>query len=124
MATKGRETALALYRGILQAHKRHLPAEMRALGDAYVKSEFKLHKSVSNTAQLDEFFVAWDQYLDQLLQTARRKESVSAGLLDGSQMAPKGFGQSLPPDIELSDEQKGQLEKLKEETGKPTGPKY
>jgi hypothetical protein len=122
MATKGREAALNLYRGILRAHNRHLPTEMRSLGDAYVKSEFKLHKSVSKTDQLDNFFVAWEQYLDQILQTARRKEAVSAGSLDEKSMASTGFGQHLPSEVELNDEQRGQLEKLKDETSRAGRP--
>lgn len=93
--------------------------EMRALGDSYVRSEFKLHKSVTNEAQLEAFFTAWEQYLDQLMQTARRKESVSAGALDPKEdVWDDGFGQSLPPDTELSDEQRAQIEKLKEEATK------
>ena len=114
--TLNREAALALYRGILRAHKRHLPFEMRQLGDAYVKSEFKLHKSVTKAEQLDEFKTAWELYLDQILQTARRKESVTAGSLDrGAQTV---FGENLPPDLDLTDEQRTQLEKLKDEASK------
>lgn len=60
MVARGREAALTLYRGILRAHKSHLPKEMRALGDAYIKSEFKLHKKVENSAQLDSFFLGWE----------------------------------------------------------------
>ena len=115
MATKGREAALALYRQILRAHKKHLPSDMKNLGDSYVKSEFKLHKTVQNAAQLDSFFVAWDQYLSQILTTARIKESsVSLGE-DGMKAT---FGQHLPSEVTLSDEQQGQLEKLKEEASK------
>lgn len=60
MKAGGRQAALTLYRGILKAHKSHLPAEMRALGDSYVKAEFKLHKNVENSSQLDAFFVGWE----------------------------------------------------------------
>ena len=118
MASKGREAALGLYRSILRAHNRHLPAEMRSLGDAYVKSEFKMHKKVTDSAQLNQFFAAWEQYLDQLLQTARRKETVSAGSLDEKGTSPTKFGQHLSSEIDLSDEQKDQLEKLREEASK------
>jgi hypothetical protein len=38
---------LPLYRRVLRAHRK-LPAEHRTLGDLYVKSEFKQHKSVEN----------------------------------------------------------------------------
>lgn len=115
MVTKGREAALSLYRAILRAHKNHLPSEMRSLGDSYVKSEFKLHKNVENTAQLDSFFVAWENYLSETLKTARIKES-SVSL--GEKGMKASFGQHLPPDIELSEEQQMQLEKLKEEANK------
>jgi hypothetical protein len=119
MAARGREAALSLYRGILRAHNRHLPAEMRSLGDAYVKSEFKLHKLVTKTTQLDEFFVAWEEYLNQIMQNSRRKESVSAGSLDAKAVEGTWFGQNLPSDYDLSDEQKEQLEKLRDEAVGP-----
>jgi hypothetical protein len=91
--------------------------EMRLLGDTYVRSEFKLHKPVANGVQLDAFFSAWEQYLDQMLRTSRRKDTVDAGAFDEKEGAPEiGFGKNLPMDLELSDEQKAQLEKLREET--------
>ncbi|CAJ1953324.1 unnamed protein product [Cylindrotheca closterium] len=115
MATRGRGAALSLYRAILRAHKDNLPAEMRSLGDAYVKSEFKLHKTVEKTVQLDAFFTAWEEYLNQVQQTARIKES---SLSLGEKEITASFGQHLSPDIELSEEQEMQLEKLKEEASK------
>ena len=133
-STRGKDVALSLYRNILKAHKRYLPYEMKALGDSYVKSEFKLFKKVSNEEQLNQFYIGWNQYLDQLLQTARTKESIATGSLDSttSTISPSSnlnhpidktnntisFGRHLPNDVELSDEQKLQLEKLKEETSK------
>lgn len=62
--------------------------------------------------QLDEFFA------DQILQTAHRRESVSVGSLD-----EKGTTSTLALvsiyhpmlSVELSDEQWGQLKKLKDE---------
>ena len=115
MTTRGRGAALSLYRGILRAHKSHLPAEMRSLGDTYVKSEFKLHKNVGNASQLEQFFTAWEDYLDQMLKTARIKES---SLSLGEKEMKANFGQHLSPDIKLSEEQELQLEKLKEEASK------
>lgn len=113
--------ALTLYRSILRAHK-FLPTEMKELGDAYVKSEFRLHKAAKQE-QLDQFFVAWEDYLDQLLTTARAKEAISSGTLDenvrdNEPSTPFEFGRELPPDVELSEEQVQQLEKLREETQK------
>jgi hypothetical protein len=117
MASKGRGAGIPLYRSILRAHKRYLPFEMKALGDSYVKSEFKLFRSVTSEGQLDQFFTGWNQYLDEILKTARTKETVSAGSLQPFE-GNMSFGKHLPPDIDLSDEQKKQLEKLKEETSR------
>ena len=129
-AQAARIRATSLYRSILRAHQRHLPNEMRSIGDAYVKSEFKLHKKASKPEQIEQFFEEWKKYLDQILMTARAKESASVGSIggNGGGGAQKGqqqqsssvfaFGSDLPPDVELSDEQRAQLEKLKEEAGK------
>lgn len=43
---------LALYRRVLRAHRRHLPSELRVLGDGYVKNEFRAHREVENPAQV------------------------------------------------------------------------
>lgn len=39
---------IPLYRRILRVHRRKLDPEMRILGDSYVKSEFRAHKSTEN----------------------------------------------------------------------------
>ena len=41
-----------LYRRILRAHRKHLPREMRVLGDQYVKAEFRAHRDVDNPVHL------------------------------------------------------------------------
>ncbi|KAI8982716.1 ACN9-domain-containing protein [Trametes punicea] len=56
---------LPLYRRILRAH-RHLPYEMRSLGDDYVKAEFRRHKDVTNKVHIIGFLSQWKVYLDQL----------------------------------------------------------
>lgn len=109
-----KELAKSLYRNILRAHKRYLPQEMKGLGDSYVKSEFSMFKKVTDEDQLNEFFLEWNQYLDQLMETARRKESISAGSLESS--SNSAFGKHLSADVTLTDEQMSQLQKLKEET--------
>jgi environmental stress-induced protein Ves len=96
---------------------------MKQLGDAYVKAEFRQHKSVSKKDQLDQFFTAWEGYLDQILVTARAKEAVSAGALDSvakktNFSQPFQFGKDLPADVELTDEQIEQLNTLREEATK------
>lgn len=43
---------IPLYRRLLRAHRKHLPADMRILGDEYVKAEFRAHRTVDNPAHL------------------------------------------------------------------------
>jgi len=77
-------TARGLYRSILRAHARHLPNEMRTLGDAYVRSEWMLHRDVKDETTLNNFFKEWNNYLSHILQTARARESraVVGGSMD------------------------------------------
>jgi hypothetical protein len=46
-----------LYRRLLRAHRKHLPSEMRLLGDEYIKSEFRAHREVENPVHLVCFVV-------------------------------------------------------------------
>lgn len=43
---------IPLYRRLLRAHRKHLPAEMRVLGDEYVRHEFRAHRGVENPVHL------------------------------------------------------------------------
>ena len=52
---------LKLYKSILRLH-RLMPAELRVLGDNYVKNEFRLHRSVRDEKVLETFFNEWSQY--------------------------------------------------------------
>ena len=85
-----RMVALKLYRSILRAHANHLPTPMRALGDAYVKSEFRLHKATTNTDQLSQFYTEWQKYLEHLQSTARARETVKSGVLDEGNATSSG----------------------------------
>ena len=121
-STNMRLSASALYRSIMKAHKKYLPDQMRRLGDAYVKSEFKSHKEVKKPEQLEEFFSAWEQYLSQIQEAARAKESLSAGSLTERAFSAAtmsnsvgSFGKDVPHGLELSNEQRSRLNKLKEE---------
>jgi Complex1_LYR-like len=125
----GRQRALGLYRSLLRAHKNHLPADMRQLGDSYVKSEFQLHKSAKKAEHLTAFFREWENYLEELLRTARTRDAMQLGTGGGTTMmkmdpfasspqsltAAVSFGKDLPQDVVLQEEQKAQLEQLKRE---------
>lgn len=43
---------ISLYRRLFRAHRRHLPSEMRLLGDEYIKAEFRAHRNIDNPAHL------------------------------------------------------------------------
>jgi hypothetical protein len=43
---------IPLYRRLLRAHRKHLPPEMRLLGDQYIKSEFRAHRNVENPVHI------------------------------------------------------------------------
>ena len=87
---------------------------MRALGDVYVKQEFRLHKK-AKPEQAAAFMNEWAHYLDQLTLTARAKESLQ---VDGIDNEVFEFGRDLPHDVELSADQLQQLEKLRDEAAK------
>mmetsp|Transcript_7819 Transcript_7819/g.16736 ORF Transcript_7819/g.16736 Transcript_7819/m.16736 type:complete len:127 (-) Transcript_7819:3047-3427(-) len=116
----GRIQALSLYKSLLRAHEKFLPQEMRQLGDAYVKSEFRLHKSVTKPEQLQQFFKEWNGYLAHIEQTGRERQLKSAGLTDAGNRGKSNnnnvnFGRDAPAHIELNEEQQSQLQKLREE---------
>ena len=89
---------LALYRSILRAHQRYLPADARELGDAYVRSEFALHRNASANF-VAQFERQWRDYLT----TLRASEEGDIG----REMTPEEVA-------DLSDEQKVQLLKIRE----------
>ncbi|KAL5526942.1 hypothetical protein ACEPAF_8669 [Sanghuangporus sanghuang] len=90
---------IPLYRGILRAH-RNLPIEMRALGDDYVKAEFRRHKSIDNPLYIMGFLSQWKMYLDEM---PKDKET-----------AERWKGRKLDPTVfeKMSNEQMGQLYEL------------
>mmetsp|Transcript_32434 Transcript_32434/g.64666 ORF Transcript_32434/g.64666 Transcript_32434/m.64666 type:complete len:113 (-) Transcript_32434:50-388(-) len=94
---------LSLYRQILRAHRK-LPEAQRELGDAYVKAEFRLHRGASATFAL-QFERQWRDYLTVL---SRPEDDGTVGRV----MTPEEVAA-------LSDEQKVQLLKIREETAGP-----
>ncbi|EIN08247.1 ACN9-domain-containing protein [Punctularia strigosozonata HHB-11173 SS5] len=88
-----------LLRRLLRAH-RLLPYEMRSLGDDYVKSEFRRHRTSDNPVHIIGFLSQWKMYLDQLPTGAEDAEHFS-----GKKMDPTVFEK-------MSNEQVGQLYEL------------
>ncbi|KAK4181733.1 putative mitochondrial acetate non-utilizing protein 9 precursor [Triangularia setosa] len=84
-----------LYRRLLRAHRKHLPAEMRLLGDEYIKAEFRAHRSVENPVHLIGFLTEWQLYAQKIEGDAWMGEKLDEGKIQ-----------------KMSDEQIGQLYEL------------
>lgn len=49
---------IPLYRRLFRAHRRHLPQDMRLLGDEYVRSEFRAHRNIDNPVHIVRLWLA------------------------------------------------------------------
>ncbi|KAL1931125.1 hypothetical protein VTP01DRAFT_10262 [Rhizomucor pusillus] len=113
---------LALYRHILRAH-RYLPPAMRAMGDDYVKAEFRRHRDIDNPAHIIGFVSQWQEYLETIQEQTKprpQEESIaptSDPLVRSFDMPKEGWGKKLDKQRldKLSDEQIGQLYELRQE---------
>ncbi|WVQ98891.1 hypothetical protein IAU59_006022 [Kwoniella sp. CBS 9459] len=95
-----------LYRRLLRAH-RYLPAEMRFMGDSYVKSEFRLTRSTDNPLHIVAFLGQWKLYLDDIESNISRGSAKEIG-------TDKWRGRKLDSEAfeKMSKEQVGQLYEL------------
>lgn len=57
---------IPLYRRVLRAHRKHLPQQERMLGDEYVKSEFRAHRTTENPVHIIGFLTEWQMYAQQI----------------------------------------------------------
>ncbi|XP_072010451.1 succinate dehydrogenase assembly factor 3, mitochondrial isoform X1 [Engystomops pustulosus] len=101
----------ALYKKILLLH-RTLPLHLRALGDQYVKDEFRRHKNIGQT-ESKVFMKEWEGYAAMLWEQA--KQGVQQA------QAQRAFGVPLTEDKLdwFNEEQIGQLHELMQEATKP-----
>ncbi|XP_069120325.1 succinate dehydrogenase assembly factor 3, mitochondrial-like [Argopecten irradians] len=98
----------ALYKAILKLH-RGLPQNFKAIGDQYVKDEFKRHKNITS-AEADVFMTEWTKYYLMIgKQLSQRKQKQTIGV-------------NMSPELLdcFSDEQIVQLMELKSESVKPS----
>lgn len=49
---------IPLYRRLLRAHRKYLDPELRLLGDEYIKSEYRSHRTVENPMHIVRVTVA------------------------------------------------------------------
>ncbi|XP_036992593.1 succinate dehydrogenase assembly factor 3, mitochondrial isoform X1 [Artibeus jamaicensis] len=101
----------ALYRRILLLH-RVLPPDLKALGDQYVKDEFRRHKTVGSD-EARRFLQEWEAYAAVLRQQTKENRQNST--------EKARFGIALPEEKlnDFRDEQIGQLQELMQEATKP-----
>ncbi|XP_050797703.1 succinate dehydrogenase assembly factor 3, mitochondrial [Gopherus flavomarginatus] len=101
----------ALYRRILLLH-RALPVALKALGDEYVKEEFRRHRSVG-PADAQRFLREWEIYAEMLWQQANEDRQNSR--------KKTCFGTPLTEEKlnDFHNEQIGQLLELMQEATKP-----
>ncbi|TEA36568.1 hypothetical protein DBR06_SOUSAS11210028 [Sousa chinensis] len=99
----------ALYRRILLLH-RVLPPDLKALGDQYVKDEFRRHKTVGSD-EAERFLQEWEATVLWQQANENRRNSTEKAC----------FGISLPEERlnDFRDEQIGQLQELMQEATKP-----
>ena len=67
---------ILLYRRLLRAHRKHLPAEMRVLGDQYVKAEFRAHQKIDNPVHIVGFLTEWQSYTQMIEGDAWKGEKM------------------------------------------------
>ncbi|APA09222.1 hypothetical protein sscle_04g039920 [Sclerotinia sclerotiorum 1980 UF-70] len=104
---------IPLYRRLFRAHRKHLPREMRLIGDEYIKSEFRQHRDVENPVHIIGFLSEWQMYAQKLEGQSWIGERMDKAKID-----------------KMSDQQLGQLyelmqairKKQAEENGEDSGP--
>lgn len=95
----GRREQLSLFRRVMRLHQRSLPEAARALGDRYVREEFR-SLNLKNEAQEVEFFREWTDYVAHL--------ELEAGMF--------GIGRDMAKDTveSMTDDQRAQMDKLRD----------
>ena len=71
---------MRLYRSLIKLQKKKIPEDLRAIGDAMIKQEFRLHLDSANADQMSKFIIGWKQYelmLDKQLDTSRSIKKVA-----------------------------------------------
>ncbi|XP_067148598.1 succinate dehydrogenase assembly factor 3, mitochondrial [Apteryx mantelli] len=103
--------ARGLYRRILLLH-RALPPALRALGDRYVKEEFRRHKA-AGPAEAQRFLREWENYAALIWQQINEdRQNSREKTVFGIQLTEEKLN-------DFRDEQIGQLKELMDEATKP-----
>ncbi|KUJ24090.1 ACN9-domain-containing protein [Mollisia scopiformis] len=82
---------IPLYRRLLRAHRKHLPQDMRLMGDEYIKSEFRAHRNVENPVHIIGFLTEWQMYAQKLEGDSWLGERMDPGKIE--KMSDQQLGQ-------------------------------
>ena len=118
-------TAVRLYRRVLRLHRQKLPAVQRAMGDEYVKKEFRAHQMLEPDSEFHApFQSAWEDYCAKL-DAFKPLEGSRGWSKDGIREEMRlGRNMSQEEIASLSEEQRDQLSKLKLEARNATDKLY
>eukprot|EP00164_Ancoracysta_twista_P004723 GFYU01006393.1.p2 GENE.GFYU01006393.1~~GFYU01006393.1.p2 ORF type:complete len:105 (+),score=22.53 GFYU01006393.1:101-415(+) len=98
MSQEAKRSMVLLYRHILRTHRKKIPADMRPLGDMYVRDEFRKHWTAKEEF-LGPFLQQWSEYHNMLK----------------SQKGMLGKDMEETDKQSLSPQQKDQLDQLRRE---------
>jgi len=82
---------IPLYRRLLRSHRKYLDKEMRVLGDEYIKSEFRAHRTADNPVHIIGFLTEWQMYAQQIEGASWRGEKMDKTKID--KMSDQQIGQ-------------------------------
>ncbi|GAB7353868.1 hypothetical protein MBLNU459_g4227t2 [Dothideomycetes sp. NU459] len=103
---------IPLYRRLLRSHRKHLPTEMRLLGDEYIKSEFRAHRNIDNPVHIVGFLTEWQLYAQKLEGDQWKGEQMEKSKVDKmSGMAAAVLRHGIQANMQL-DEQIAQMYEL------------
>lgn len=116
MASAHVSAVRCLFKRILVLH-RSLPLELQALGDEYVKAEFRRHKG-AQPEEATKFMNEWKDYADTL------SIQVTSSPSHNPEQKSANIGQDIDSSRldQFNQEQLGQLYELAQETNKPYVP--
>ncbi len=124
MSAAGPGAVFSLFRSILRVHRAKLPPPMRAMGDRYVRDEFRAHlrpDADTTKAQWETFFREWTRYRGMLSGVADLAPD-GVTVLDGGEALVAGVDRAGDISAEalaaMSPDQVARLQKMREEAVK------
>ena len=122
---KGGGKEVSIFISLCCYHIHHLSESSTHLKKYVTNLQFRLHTK-AKPEQLEGFFAEWNKYLIHVERIGREKQLVDAALIDSAPQQhgsnsnqtikrKKGFGRDVSADVAFNDEQKEQLQKLREE---------